>query len=294
MQDCKVTIAALPSVLADKAENLETARGAIGQAARDGARLIIMPELMLTGHGAHPNMADNAEPVPDGPLCREIVELSRAHGLCICIGMAELCHGIVYNSQIVADRGRYLGLQRKIHLSGDEYCYFGAGDDVPVFDIGELRFGITICYDSRFPEMSLLHNLHHVDALLAAHAARTGEWPDSPDKDFALNQIRKRQQSWEQRYRGRAQDYNFFVLLCDAVGPSTRSLEGVVANHAGSVMAIDPRGEVILKTEKQDFSPEIRTIDLVAQERQSNHAPTRNRRLDVFRALLDRETQNRT
>ena len=51
------------------------------------------------------------------------------------------------------DRGEYLGLQRKVNPSGDEYVYFGCGDDVPVFDIGDLRFGITICYDSAFPEL---------------------------------------------------------------------------------------------------------------------------------------------
>ena len=134
-------------------------QSAVEQAAREEARLILLPELMLTGHGAHPLMVENAEAVPDGPLCKEIVELSRRHQLCICVGMAELSHGIAYNSQIVSDRGVFLGLQRKIHLSGDEYCYFGAGTDVPVFDIGELRFGINVCYDSRFPELSLLHNL---------------------------------------------------------------------------------------------------------------------------------------
>lgn len=36
-------------------------------------------------------------------------------------------------------QGEYLGLQRKINLSGDEYLFFGPGKEVPVFDIGELR-----------------------------------------------------------------------------------------------------------------------------------------------------------
>ena len=56
------------------------------------------------------------------------------------------------------DRGEYLGLQRKVNPSGDEYVYFGCGDDVPVFDIGDLRFGITICYDSAFPELGRKRN----------------------------------------------------------------------------------------------------------------------------------------
>jgi predicted amidohydrolase len=54
--------------------------------------------------------------------------MSKQYSLCICVGIAELTNNIVYNSQIVVDKGKYLGLQRKINLSGDEYCYFGAGE----------------------------------------------------------------------------------------------------------------------------------------------------------------------
>ena len=130
--------------------------------------------------------------------------------------------------------------------------------------------------------------------MLSAHAGRTGVWPENLNADFAREQIQQRQRSWEKRYCGRAQDYNFYVLLCDAVGRSTRGLEGVVANHAGTVMAINPQGEVVFQSEKEDFSAEIRTVDLLAEERQQNHAPTRNRRLSIFRALLDRAAEGRS
>ena len=42
------------------------------------------------------------------------------------------------------------------------------------FDLGEVRFGITICYDNLFPELALVHALNNVDLILAPHAARTG------------------------------------------------------------------------------------------------------------------------
>ena len=32
-----------------------------------------------------------------------------------------------------------------------QYVFFGPGKEVPVFDLGDLKFGITICYDSHFP-----------------------------------------------------------------------------------------------------------------------------------------------
>ena len=109
----------------------------------------------------------------------------------------------------VCDKGVYLGLQRKINLSGDEYVFFGPGTDCEVFDIGDLRFGITICCasgparpcasrirsrsaaaasalpnnslhyesttadDSLFPELALVHALNKTDLVLCPNAARS-------------------------------------------------------------------------------------------------------------------------
>ena len=287
MNDCRVALAALPSLLADTEQNMRKTEEAIRFAAESSARLLMLPELMLTGHGAHPLMARNAEPVPGGPMSVRVLELSRTYDLCVCVGIAELRGSVVYNSMMVADRGDFLGCQSKLHLSGDEYCHFAPGQTVEVFDIDDLAFGITICYDSRFHELALLHNLNGAEAVLSAHAARFGDMPEPPDSGFMAEQIRRRQESWEMRYAAQAQDYNFFVLLCDAVGPSTAGLEGVVANHAGGTMAIDPAGRVIHRTAKTDFSEELAVVDLHAEALDFNHPPTRNRRLEVVTKLLE-------
>ena len=290
MRSTKVTVASLRSVLVDPQWNLDQVRWAAVQANADGARLLLLPELMLTGHGAHPKMADNAEPVPDGPLFQAVLGLSAEFDLCICVGMAELADRVVYNSQIVVDRGKYLGLQRKMNLSGDEYCHFGAGDRIPAFDIGDLRFGITICYDNLFPELALLHSLHKVDLILAPHAARTGDWPQDLTPEFSARIIQQQQESWEKVHRARAYDHNVFVLLCNAVGPSTRGLEGVVANHAGTAMGVAPDGEVFLRSSVSTFEDEVVSVTLDPDRRTVNHGPTRNRRVDTLLRLLRENT----
>jgi predicted amidohydrolase len=278
MRDTRITVASLKSVLINPQQNLERVRYACGVARAEGARMLFLPELMLTGHGGHPRMADNAEPVPDGPLCRAVLNLSKEYGLCICVGMAELDHDLVYNSEIVVDRGRYLGLQRKMNLSGDEYLFFGAGERVDVFDVDGLRFGIIICYDNHFPELALLLSLYQVDLMLAPHAARTGDWPDELTPEFCAQTIQKQQENWAKVHRVRAYDHNVFVLLNNAVGPSTEGLEGVVANHAGGVMGVAPDGEVFMRTSASTFVDEIVTVTLEPGRRKRNHSPTRNRR----------------
>ena len=287
MQDIKVTVASLRSVLIDTGRNLALVEKTCAQARDEGARLIVLPELMLTGHGGHARMAENAEPVPDGPLCQAIMRMSREYDLCICVGMAELSHRIAYNSQIVVDRGEFLGLQRKVNLSLDEYLHFGAGERVPVFDIGDVRFGITICYDNHFPELALIHSLHHVDLILAPHAARFGDCPEHPSPEFVAAKIAARQSSWERVHSANAMVHNVYVLLCNTVGASTEGLEGVMANHAGSVMGIEPGGEVFLRTTASDFCDEIVTVELEAEKRKLNHGPARNRRLATVVRLLE-------
>jgi hypothetical protein len=61
-------------------------------------------------------MTEHAQPVPAGPLSQAVLEMSQKYSLCNCVGLAELSRGIVYNSQMVADKGKYLGLQRRINL----------------------------------------------------------------------------------------------------------------------------------------------------------------------------------
>ena len=288
MQDIKVTVASLRSQLNNPQQNLELAADACAIARREGSRLLLLPELMLTGHGGHMKMTENAEPIPGGGLSSAVLELSEKPDLCICGGIAELADNISYNSQMVADRGEYLGLQRKINLSGDEYCHFGAGDRVTVFDIGDIRFGITICYDNHFPELALIHALNHVDVMLCPHAARTGAWPEDLTPEFSLQTIKNQQDAWEKVHKARAFDHNVYVLLCNAVGSSTEGLEDVVANHAGTLMGVDPDGEVFLRTSKTDFSDEISTVELNAKKIRKNQGPARNRRLNTVIEMLQR------
>ena len=302
MQDTKITVASLKSIIIDPQENLQRMRQAVEVAERDGARLLFLPELMLSGHGGHPKMVENAEPVPDGPLSSAVLEMSAAAGIAICVGIAELDHGIVYNSQFVVDRGEYLGLQRKINLSSDEYLWFGTGETLPVFDLGDLCFGIIICYDNCFPELALACGLQHADLILAPHAARVGVWPDPISAEEKQQQIRSQQAGWRLLHAARACDHNLFVLLCNAVGSSVQGLSeldeygavgpggldprAVIANHVGTVMGFDPDGAVILETQVEDFVDEIVTVELMAAKRHVNHQPSRNRRSSTMLDLL--------
>jgi len=294
MTDVKVTIGSVKSILGDKGWNLEQVRKACVLAKEAGARLLFLPECMLTGHGGHVRMTENAEPVPEGPLSQAVIRLSEEYQLCIGVGLAELSNNLVYNSYMVADKGRYLGLQRKINLSGDEYRYFAAGEEVEVFDIGDIRFGVTICFDNHFPELSLLHSFHGVDLIVAAHADRVGEWPAALTADFSKGQIARQQKKFEKLYVGPAYFHNVFVLACNTVGSATEGLQGVVSNHAGTVFGVDPSGEVFLRSSLTELTDEIVTVELKSAKRRIGHRPSQNRRLSIVRELFEKFFETRS
>ena len=52
---------------------------------------------------------------------------------------------------VVVERGVLTGRYRKTHLLRGE-ALFTPGTESPVFEVGDLRFGINICYDTNFPE----------------------------------------------------------------------------------------------------------------------------------------------
>jgi len=288
MKDVKVTVASVKSILKDTAWNLDQVRKACVAARDSGARLLFLPECMLSGHGGHVRMTESAEPVPEGPLSQAVIRLSEEYQLCIGVGIAELSNNLVYNSYMVADKGRYLGLQRKINLSGDEYRYFAAGEDIEVFDIGDVRFGVTICFDNHFPEIALIHSFHNVDLIVAAHADRVGNWPEVLTPDFCRQQIDRQQKKFEKMFVGTAYFHNVFVLACNAVGSATEGLEGVVSNHAGTVFGVDPGGEVFLRSSLRELTDEIVTVELKSAKRRVGHRPSQNRRLSTVKELFEK------
>lgn len=287
MTEIKVTVASLRSTLTDTEQNLKIVREACIRAEADGSRLLLCPELQLTGHGAHDLMSQNAEPVPDGPMSHELLELSKQYDICLVAGLAELSGNVVYNTMMVADRGRFLGKQRKIHMSRDEYVYFGCGESVERFDIGDLSFGVTICYDNNFQELSLAHALHDVDVILSPHAARRGEWPPNPDTQFLRSMIELQQSGWKRLHAARAIDTNAYVLICNAVGSATEGLTGVVANHIGTVLAISPNGDVLYETQADGLEDEVVTLQLYGAAREFNRGPTRSRRWGTILRVLE-------
>jgi predicted amidohydrolase len=151
----KIAIYQLPGTPLDVGANIDSLARQAKLAAQQGARLLIAPEMILTGYNIGPGaIAERAE-AADGASASAIAGIAAQHQIAILYGYPEAADGRIYNAIQLIDRdGGRLGNYRKTHLFGDiDRDAFSPGDEATVLvDLDDWRIGLLICYDVEFPE----------------------------------------------------------------------------------------------------------------------------------------------
>lgn len=261
--------------------HVRLAKAAAGQ----GAELVCFPELSVTGHWCSGKVWSAAEPVPDGDSVQRMNSLASALGIFISFGIAEKDCGIVYNTQVVVGPEGYLGKQRKLHPSGDEYFHFRGGAEISVLDIGKCRLGIGICYDNLFPEVPRVAALRGAEVYLMPHAARCGKWPSGAASQ--AESIAQHKHVWTKVFASRAYDNGMFVVLCNQAGRADRETQN---SHVGGILVFDPSGEVLAQSQATRIVEEIVITRLEAQQyearRQSQCFMIQTRRPELYGEIV--------
>jgi nitrilase len=158
-------------VILDAEGSVEKAVRLIGEAAKDRARLVVLPETFvpLYPSNAWANGASrfggwddlwerlwaNAVEV-DGPLVEKLVRACRRHGVVCAIGVNEReveRPGTLYNTLLLLGPGGVLNRHRKLMPTHHERLFhgIGAGDDLDVVETPVGRVGGLICWENRMP-----------------------------------------------------------------------------------------------------------------------------------------------
>lgn len=77
----------------------------------------------------------------------------------------RLSDGIVVTAPVVNPQGQFIGRQEKIHLFGKEKAKAKPGSDYRIFNVGDVKFGVIICYDLVFPEVARILALKGADMI---------------------------------------------------------------------------------------------------------------------------------
>ncbi|MDK1473342.1 carbon-nitrogen hydrolase family protein [Streptomyces sp. 549] len=159
-------------VPASRADSLAALDQAAARAAAAGARLLVTPELSLTGYALGGAVAAVAEPA-DGPGAEAVGRIAAEHGVAVVYGYPERDGDAVYNAvQLIGPTGERLAGYRKTHLYGSfEGGAFRPGTQPVVqAELDGVTVGLLVCYDVEFPETVRAHALAGTELLLVPTA----------------------------------------------------------------------------------------------------------------------------
>ena len=148
----KVAAYQAPLLPAGSPETIEFIREQVSRCESEGVSILCCPEAILGGLADYSdNPSKFALRIDDGHLDEVLAPLA-SNTVTSIVGFTELAtDNQLYNAAAVFHRGRVCGLYRKLHPAIRQSVY-SPGTATPVFRVGELTFGIAICYDSTFPE----------------------------------------------------------------------------------------------------------------------------------------------
>lgn len=236
--------------------NLEVVRAKLEQADAD---VMVLPELFASGYQfvSAEEARRLAEPVPDGPTTRMLIELAERRRMHIVAGVPEQAGARLYNAAVVVGPSGFLGCYRKSHLFFEETLWFEPGDSgFQVWDIGQAKIGVMICFDWYYPESARTLALMGADVICHPSNLVLPNCPDSMPVRCLENRV--------------------FAVTCNRIGTEARNGKEPLT-FIGQSEVVGPRG-VILHRAPRDRE-ELSIVDL-------DPAEARNKALNPYNDLL--------
>jgi predicted amidohydrolase len=226
----------------DKTANLTRMGRLAAAAVQQGAGLLMLPEIYLSGYNLGDDCARMAEPV-DGASAQKAARIAKRHGIALLYGYAERDGDAIYNSiLLIGPDGERLANYRKVHLFGpEEKRLFEPGKDYVTATLNGLMIGLAICYDVEFPEFIRTLVLQGAD-LIAVPTCLTPPYWEIPTTIV----------------RARAYENQVFVAYANHTG-TERDL-----TYIGMSAIVGPDGKDILRAGSEDEALLVAEIDPAA------------------------------
>lgn len=264
MKDSKVASVQFEHLPGDKAANLAKVRKYVVEAAKQGADMVICPEMCVTGYWFLRDLSKKeleklAEPIPNGPTTQELLILAKKFEISIGAGFLERSdQGDLFNSYVLAMPDGNHVRHRKIHAFVNEHI--SSGSEFTVFNLPNgNRSAILTCYDNNLFENTRIVALQGAEILISPHQTGGCRTP-SPrcmgviDQELWLNR-EKNSDAIESEFRGskgrewlmrwlpsRAHDNGMFLIFSNGVG-----IDGDEV-RTGNAMILNPYGEILAET----------------------------------------------
>lgn len=217
---------------ADIAANLARISAAAASAAALGARLLVTPEMGVTGYAIWDQIAGLAQP-RDGAIIASLKETARAHDIAVVAGFPERDGATVYNTAVLVQPDGTASFYRKCHVYGalENAAFTKSASHSPIVEIAGIKAAMLICYDVEFPEMVRAAVLAGAQLLLVPTALPRG----APAHRVAMSMVPTR-----------AFENNVFIVYAGLCG------EENATPYQGNSVIVGPDGEDIARAGMDD------------------------------------------
>ncbi len=149
----KVGVIQSSAIPGEAGENLEQALTSAEMLSDKGVDVVVLPEMFNSGYGVDPQTLKAAEESFEETI-ETLSVLADDRELMIVGGIAKKVREKWFNSVVVVRPFIEPIYYNKTHLFRDEKKLFTPGDSFVVFEYSGIRFGILMCFEIGFPEVS--------------------------------------------------------------------------------------------------------------------------------------------
>ena len=146
--------------------NLKRVEEGLARAEAERVEIVSFPECFLAGYPDTEEEARRGAFAVDSPQLAKVLDLTSRFDPTLIVGFNELRGADLYNTVLVAHRGHLLGIYskcaayQKFHKQGREF---------PVFERGDVKFGVIICADGGYIEPARILALKGARIVFAPH-----------------------------------------------------------------------------------------------------------------------------
>lgn len=221
----KIGIAQIDCTAGEVSFNLLKIVSYIEAAKMSECDVAVFPEMVDTGYDMAA-IRETASSWDEDPFItiQQAVRKANIHVIC---GLSEKEQQAIYNTTVIfGPDGTLIGKYRKTHLASypplhEDRC-ISPGHSLKLVNIGGMKWGLMICYDLRFPEISRTLTLQGADVLLLCSA-----WPFP------------RLIHWNTLTRARAIENQTYFIAANRIGTDNS------VTFCGSSRIVDPYGVIV-------------------------------------------------
>lgn len=238
----RVAAAQAESTYGEVEANVKVAVDLVERATQQGARVVVLPELFLTGYAAELWSADGSLDDPEDDRLAPLADAARATKTVVVAGAALGAPGRTTISLLAFDeRGCVTRAYDKQHLTDEEKPFFTPGEGGATIVVDGWSLGLGVCFDGCFPQHA------------AAAAADGASAYLCPSAYYAGSEHRR-----DLYYAARALDNGIYVVFAGLTGRC-----GARDFNGGSAV-YDPEGRPLARVGTE--SPALVVADLDAAE----------------------------